>query len=360
MSRLFRHGWTIGQKYGIKLPMAKQVANRARPDDYFTAEEWQQLLSGRDGWRGQIGLAQLLANWAIIFMTAALFIVWPNPFSYMAAILIIGGRQLALAIAMHDSSHFALHKNKWLNDFVGDWFAGIPINSSIVPYRPYHLKHHGHVQKQTDPDLVLAAPFPISRASLRRKLTRDITGQTYYRQNIEPWLKSLTGWNGDKRGGPIKRITRAWRYWLSQGALLTIASLSGYWWAYFALWLVPFATWHMVISRVRNIGEHGLIPESENPLQHARTVMAPFIQRALIAPGNVHFHAEHHLFMFLPNWQLGKMHRLLKKKGFADQMQIETGYFNVLKRASDKSLNHLRSPIPEAFLGDRKAVPPTG
>src|SRR3712207_6904127 len=47
---------------------------------------------------------------------------------------------------------------------------------STVAYRRYHLAHHAHTQQAEDPDLVLSAPFPITRASYRRKFWRDITG----------------------------------------------------------------------------------------------------------------------------------------------------------------------------------------
>jgi len=40
----------------------------------------------------------------------------------------------------------------------------------------YHLAHHAHTQQENDPDLVLSAPFPTTRASYRRKFWRDITG----------------------------------------------------------------------------------------------------------------------------------------------------------------------------------------
>ena len=43
-------------------------------------------------------------------------------------------------------------------------------------YRRYHLSHHARTQQDDDPDLALSAPFPITKASYRRKFWRDITG----------------------------------------------------------------------------------------------------------------------------------------------------------------------------------------
>ncbi|MEM8897825.1 MAG: hypothetical protein AAGC85_06960, partial [Bacteroidota bacterium] len=48
----------------------------------------------------------ILANWLIIFGTSYLCSIFFNPFTYILAILIIGARMHALAILMHDATHF--------------------------------------------------------------------------------------------------------------------------------------------------------------------------------------------------------------------------------------------------------------
>ena len=58
------------------------------------------------------------------------------------------------------------------------------VGASLVAYRPYHLAHHKYAQQAEDPDLVLSAPFPVTRASLRRKILRDLTGQTFFKQRV--------------------------------------------------------------------------------------------------------------------------------------------------------------------------------
>src|SRR5690606_24792836 len=60
--------------------------------------------------------------------------------------------------------------------------------ASLDAYRPYHLTHHKYAQQAEDPDLVLSAPFPVTRASLRRKIVRDLTGQTFFKQRIAPFF----------------------------------------------------------------------------------------------------------------------------------------------------------------------------
>ena len=131
-----------------------------------------------------IGGLLVLHAWLVIAVAMYVFILWPNPLTFVVAMVLIGGRQLGLAILMHDAAHRALFKNTWLNDFVGAYFCGFPVGASLALYRPYHLSHHRHTQQPEDPDLILSAPFPITRQSFKRKMWRDILGVTGYQRRM--------------------------------------------------------------------------------------------------------------------------------------------------------------------------------
>ncbi len=93
--------------------------------------------------------------------------------------MIIGSRQLGLAILMHDSAHRALFANDFLNEKIGYWICGAPILADMFAYRHYHLMHHKHTQTEKDPDLNLSKPFPTSIRSIIRRIIRDITGPNW-------------------------------------------------------------------------------------------------------------------------------------------------------------------------------------
>ena len=42
----------------------------------------------------------------------ALFAWWPNPFTFVLAVMVIGARQLGLAILMHDAAHGLLFADR--------------------------------------------------------------------------------------------------------------------------------------------------------------------------------------------------------------------------------------------------------
>lgn len=312
------------------------VAARIKPQALFSPEEWAAL-SRRSSWRG---IALVAHAWIVIALAGALFVAWPNPLTYLVAVMLIGARQLGLAILMHEAAHGGLHPNLKLNDWLGEWLCAAPLGALLASYRPYHLTHHKFAQQAEDPDLVLSAPFPTSRASLRRKIVRDLTGQTFLKQRFGPILAGLKRRDaGQPKGAIFARAASGQAHFLLVNLILLSAlSAAGLWWAWLALWLVPMATWFPLVTRLRNIAEHALVARDEpDPLRHARTTRASWWERALVAPYHVNFHAEHHLFMHVPCWNLPRAHRLLRAKGLTDGMLTAPGYLSVLKAASARS-----------------------
>lgn len=305
------------------------VATRMDPKTLFAPDEWARL-STRSNWKG---LALIAHCWAVILAAAAMAVVWP--ITIPLAVMIIGGRQLGLAILMHDATHGALHRNLKVNDWAGEWLT----SGGLSRYRPYHLTHHKYVQQDEDPDLVLSAPFPITRTSLRRKIVRDLTGQTWFKQRFGDFRARLAR---RKAGEPVLPIVleemHRKRRFLA-GAVVTIALTApfGLWWVWFALWLAPQATWLQMITRLRNIAEHACVDQNErDPMRQARTTTANFLERALIAPYWVNYHSEHHMFMHLPCYSLPAAHRMLKAKGLTERMETAPSYLAVLRKVASK------------------------
>ena len=229
-----------------------------KPLDHFSRDEWARLTAHIPG----MGLTLVVMCWAVIIAAAAMFVVWPNPLTYILAVMIIGARQLGLAILMHDGAHGLLSKNRKLNDFLGQWASGVFIGASLQEYRDYHLKHHKYAQQNDDPDLVLSSPFPVTKESMRRKIIRDLTGQTFVKLRLGPIFKRNL--NAHFNYGDTQFL-------LANAALFLVALLAGYWWTYFALWLVPLATWNMLVTRLRNIAEHANLTNDPDPWRIART-----------------------------------------------------------------------------------------
>ena len=136
--------------------------------DALSIEERRELLEVDDlhGW------FSIALNWSIVFASFALVALAPGliakALACVAAVFLIGARQLGFAILMHEAAHRSLFGTRWLNDFAGNWLAAYPIWSEVEPYRRYHLVHHAKTGTAGDPDLGLIKPFPITGSSFRQ------------------------------------------------------------------------------------------------------------------------------------------------------------------------------------------------
>ena len=280
------------------------------------------------------GIALIAHAWAVILACIALVAAFPNPVTYVLAVMLIGSRQLGLAILMHEGAHGCFSRNEARNLALSQWLCAYPVFAETLAYRRYHLAHHAHTQQQDDPDLVLSAPFPVTRASYRRKFWRDITGRTGYQQRKAQVLNAL--------GDPSWTLARRARHFRDKlgpqvavnALLFTGLALCGVWWAYPLLWLVPLLTWMMVITRIRNIAEHAVVPDSNDPLRNTRTTRAGLLERAFIAPYFVNYHLEHHLLFYVPCYNLPKLHAILMRGPSAARMEVQPSYLSVLRLAT--------------------------
>ncbi|MFT6317077.1 MAG: fatty acid desaturase [Candidatus Azotimanducaceae bacterium] len=285
------------------------------------------LVTHRSNWRG----ATIIAfDWLVIGATFILMAVFPNPLVLLAGVAILGTRQLGLGIVVHESGHRTLFSSNALNDFASKWLSGYWVFSDKDSYMRTHLKHHQTAGTSADPDLANYAAYPISRTSLRRKFTRDLTGRVGWRRlkSIHRALKRLP-----KLSPPTRQyLLRS----LGVNALLLICLTSlGHGWLYL-MWVIAFITSHMLVVRIRQIAEHAAVPDasSTDPRNHTRTLYISWLERLLIAPHQVHYHLEHHLMASVPIYRLATLHRLLLEKDYFEGMVFQRGYVNLLKTVS--------------------------
>ncbi len=327
-----------------KNPIAEQMQAIVR---LLSPEERRALLR-RSNWRG---LGESGFTSGVLAAAAALTVYWPNPLSIVVALLLIGSRQLGLAILMHEAAHRSLLRSAGWNDRVGAWLCAAPLLLDLFEYRNTHQQHHLYTGmrydgQSGDPDLVLVRFYPLSRKGLRRWLWRDLTGRVMWRVNALPVTTRL-GYRIVGPRGPVpgpqgqqpiaRQIVDIWKHFhrsIIFYAVLAAGLLLAGWWLPLLLWFVAWYCVYPLFLRIRLIAEHGMVERSPNLLANTRTTLAAWWERLLFAPHHVHYHLEHHLMPAVPCYRLPQLHCLLKKKGALDQAEIASGYAQILRLAS--------------------------
>lgn len=308
----------------------------------------REQLRQRSNWRGALAVAQ---DWALLALAFGISLAWPNPVSFLVSILLLTGVHVGFAILTHEAAHRSLFANARLNDWVGQYLCALPNFNHMPMYRSYHMAHHRHAGTQDDPDLVMVERYPVSRASLRRKLLRDASGRTGVRFLIG-LVGMLSGYWKFQQNGVVERVPHERppgvlghaAIFVRNGGLvaigwqlLLIAALSALGHGlYYLLWVAAFVWPFPLLMRVRVLADHAVVrdPMSRNALEHARSTRANWLEKLLIAPHNEHYHLEHHLVPSAPFWNLPKLHAVLVEQGAIPAENQASGMLDVLRRAS--------------------------
>jgi len=314
----------------------------------FTTGEIRELrgVSNLHGW------LSLAVNWGLIAAAMIGVAIAPAlwlPVAVPLALFVIGGRQLGMAVVMHEAAHRTLFRRRSWNDHCGNWLAAYPVYLSLELYRPYHLQHHAHTGTDDDPDVGLARGWPVSRASMRRKIVRDLTGTTGVKRLIAQTAFLVTTARGKRidrsevlsfvgagTAAEARAALRGAALW--QLILLAVCAATGHPLLYL-LWAGAWLTTYSLCMRIRSIAEHAMTGDATNPLANTRTVLAGPWERIFIAPNRVNFHLEHHLLMTVPHHRLPRFHDLLQRRGLLEGACVAGSYREVLARVVTEPLS---------------------
>lgn len=271
-------------------------------------------------------------NWVIIGSTIAFAIQFPNPLLYFVAILIIGARMHALAILMHDATHFRFLKNRKWNDFITNVTTMYPLFLTIENYRDNHLKHHQNLNTDEDPDWVSKMgrsefTFPQTKWDFIRQVLSYFLLVQGVKDAI--WFISRFNMLGGKKKNK-KATSPVWKigFYLS---LVVILTVSGGWLYFLLYWIVPYFSTFLMFQYIRSVSEHFGEMEYDHLLTATRTVKTNILERFFIAPHNVGYHIEHHLYPGVPYYHLPQLHNLLMETDvYAQRAHLTKGYLSGL------------------------------
>jgi fatty acid desaturase len=322
------------------------IDDRVRPGDLLTHDQIRALTHRSDlgGW------LTVSWTWTTIAAIFAMLAIWPNALTFVLAVILLGGRQLALFIVAHDAAHRTLFRTRRLNDVVGNGLAARFIFNDVRRYREHHMRHHAHTGTDGDPDLSLVRPFPTTRRSLAKRFLRDLSGQTGVRRLAAQFLMDI-GVFGYTVAAEVERLPRAGRTTadyvraglrnfapslMGQVALLGVLAALGNAWLY-AAWAVAYMTTFSLYVRIRSMAEHACMEMSPHPLRNTRSARAGVLARMTLAPLNVNYHREHHLMASVPWYRLPALQRALRERGLGRDEPLP-GYSDVLRLVGSRGI----------------------
>jgi len=275
-----------------------------------------------------ISAGHILLEWGAVFLAAALCQHWWNPLLYAGVVAFIGARQHAMLILMHDGAHHRLFRHRRLNDWVSELLLAWPHLGTMRAYRQHHRAHHSYVNSEKDPDWQRKKDspewhFPQSPASLGRIFLRDLSG--FGAINLVRLASSMAS-AAPAPGRAFKRVRLAYY-------LVALGMVVGLGWSKAVLmyWGVPYFTWLILVMRIRSIAEHFAIEGGSDAYGQTRTTYAGPLARLFIAPKNINYHIEHHLFPSVPFYRLPQVHALLMSEPeYADAAHITTSYWQLI------------------------------
>ncbi|MDX0001590.1 fatty acid desaturase [Sinorhizobium meliloti] len=311
----------------------REPKRRYRYDRRWIRDEVRQL-----SWIDDRGNAiRIATQWLAALAVGGAAIYLDHWLAYVFAGLIIGSRLQRLAVLMHEACHYNLFSNRRLNDIVGDILVAYPLGISLDLYRASHMRHHIHTNTSQDWDYVFQSSdpdqrFPRSVSSMAWLMVRSVLGLNALRmlRFAQIWLPLTNLHNPEHLDIDFTPAMRL-RYLLYGTVVVATILLSPAPTAILGLYLVPLFIWSNLFNRIRAMSEHNGVSNATE-LSGTRTVIPSLVDRFFIAPYNVSYHLEHHLFPAVPGPHLEHLHKkLMADPIFREEAHVTHGYWGVFR-----------------------------
>ena len=103
-------------------------SSRIKPSDLLSEQQLAIIRSKSD----LKNVFALIFDWALIVSSIALFYSYPGFINFFISVIIIGSRQFALAVLVHDGAHNLLFSDPKVNDFISQWLCAYPIFQDVL------------------------------------------------------------------------------------------------------------------------------------------------------------------------------------------------------------------------------------
>jgi fatty acid desaturase len=278
-------------------------------------------------WRA---VADALVCWICIAAAWLAVARWPHWWVVLLALPVVGTRYYALFILGHDGLHRRLLPGRRANDLFNDLVILGPIGAITRINRVNHLEHHDYLASARDPD---RHRYGCVNKADHLALLGYLTGLTSMARSARNvFLGSATNGRRDVAhpdGSYRPRDIVILVGW--QALLLGALTSSIGWWGYPVLWLLPVFLFTVLGDNLRSFLEHSH-PERDDLADRHRliTFLAHPLERMLLAPMNMNYHAAHHLWTSIPYYNLSEADREIRHKATTSGLLWRVSYLAYL------------------------------
>lgn len=271
-------------------------------------------------------IGYLLLAWGIALGSIAMVWAYPRWYTIVLAFLIVSARQQALLNVEHECIHGKLVPSRRWNALIGRYLCAAPVGSPFSASRARHLSHHRLLATPEDPDRELHdGPRQRTRGGLARHFIGGLLGGYAGMVLMGPPTKARSD-SAEARRDLLSLV-------IVQLVLAVGLTLASAWWVYPALWLAPLVTVTVLGHLVRSFVEHA-VTDREKP-EHANrliTIKSNWVERFLVAPYAMNYHAEHHLLPSVPAPRLIRLRGRLARRGDLPPVLVRRSYVQALRR----------------------------
>jgi fatty acid desaturase len=270
--------------------------------------------------------ADVARCYAIIGAAFALLYKFDGWWAAVLSFLMIGTQQYALAVIEHDGKHGNLFSNRAANDRFTTWLLCAPIG--LDPNFSRKVRDHSdhHRLLGTDPDPERRLYTAGDKATLRAWLLY-LTELSMLPRAAATTLRYAL--RAGKGAGSRKHVD-AWWPTIAVQALLVVAIAAWWpWWYYVAFWIAPIYPLVFAARKIRAFCEHAhpVIPDAAADRARLITYVPNLVERVFFAPMMMGYHGEHHLWPYVPYYNLPELHRLI---GRNEIIEVRRSYVSFL------------------------------